>query len=187
MALGNNLKKTFVSAQESRVDTKPLAKKLEEINTPAVVVAEEGSKKKNMIVVFELEGEFFGLPVEFAKEVVKAGRVSSVPQSQPYILGVSNIRGEVLAILDLRLLLGLDQSSKPAYPNLLVIKSNNRKMALGIHEVPKTWKIEEADVQSTVNMTWSDEDNQFIKGLLKRGDQMIMILNPEKIFESNRS
>lgn len=187
MALGNNLKKTTVSPPDTPVQIKTLPKKQADTITSVALLAEADSKKKNMIVVFELGGEFFGLPVEFAKEVVKAGRVSTVPQTQPYILGVSNIRGEVLAILDLRLLLGLDQSAKPNYPNLLVIKWNNRKMALAIQDVPKTWKIEDADIQSTGNMTWSDEDNQLIKGLLKRGDQMIMILNPEKIFESNRS
>lgn len=181
MALGTNLKKSPVIPEPQPVVVESPEPKQPERPIPPEPLEVH---KKNMLVVFNLEDEFFGLPVEYAKEVVRAVKVSRVPQTPNYVLGVSNIRGEVLAVIDLRLLLGLDQAVKPDYTNLLVVKWKNKKLALGINDVPKTWALEESEIQNTSNMTWSEDENQLVKGLLKRDESMVMILDLERIFES---
>src|SRR4026207_1038895 len=59
------------------------------------------------LITFRLDGEEFGLPVETVREVNRVGDITRVPQSPPHIRGVTNLRGRILPVVEIRSRLGL--------------------------------------------------------------------------------
>ena len=86
-------------------------------------------------VVIRLGGERFGLPTEAAREVLRAPRLVRVPRVAEHIHGVINLRGQVVAVTDLRPLLGLPGRNLPANGRLVVVEAVGVTTALLAEEV----------------------------------------------------
>ena len=74
-----------------------------------VAEIQTGEKKENAVLIdfkmvtFSLAGKDYGIDIMYIKEIAKAGRFTYVPNVLPFVLGVYNLRGEIIPILDLRL------------------------------------------------------------------------------------
>jgi purine-binding chemotaxis protein CheW len=78
-------------------------------------------------------GEHYAIPVASVLEVAEYGEVSTVPGAPPAILGVRNLRGQVLPIVDLASTLGLQEESDPE--RILVAEDDGRLAGLAVTEV----------------------------------------------------
>jgi purine-binding chemotaxis protein CheW len=81
-------------------------------------------------VLFRLGGERFGVPSAAAREVLRVPRLVRVPRVPPQIRGVINLRGEIVAVTDLRPLLGLPGEEVPAGGQLVVVQAAGLTTAL---------------------------------------------------------
>jgi purine-binding chemotaxis protein CheW len=77
--------------------------------------------ESNAFLTFALGGEKFAIPVEHVQEVVEFGQVTKVPQAPAYMLGVINLRGRVLPLLDTKLKMGLPATVVTAKSRILVL------------------------------------------------------------------
>ena len=82
-----------------------------------------------------LAAEAYAIPVEHVREVADLGAVTPVPGSGPEVLGVRNLRGRILPVLDLGFLLGVPRAAPPG--RLLVAEAGDREAGFAINEV--TW------------------------------------------------
>jgi purine-binding chemotaxis protein CheW len=93
-------------------------------------------------VVFCLGGERFGLPSTVCREILRIPRLVRVPRVGEHILGVINLRGQIVAVTDLRSLLGLSGREVPAKGQLVVVEAAGLLTALlaekveGIQAIP---------------------------------------------------
>lgn len=93
-------------------------------------------------VVFRLGGERFGLPSAACREVLRLPRLVRVPRVGGHIPGVINLRGQIVAVTDLRPLLGLPAGELPARGQLVVVEAAGLLTALlaekveGIRAIP---------------------------------------------------
>lgn len=86
-------------------------------------------------VVIRLGGERFGLPASVAREVLRVPRLVRVPRVVAHIQGVINLRGQVVAVTDLRPLLGLPVQELPADGRLVVVEAAGLLTALVAEKV----------------------------------------------------
>jgi two-component system chemotaxis response regulator CheV len=77
--------------------------------------------------------EAYAMPVEFVREVFELGRVEAVPGARPEILGVRNVRGQIVPVADLAPLLGLARAVPPG--RLLLAEAGGRQAGLAVDEV----------------------------------------------------
>ena len=95
---------------------------------------EEGSEvvavETRDYVVFRLAGERFALPSTVAREVLRMPRLVRVPRVAGHIRGVINLRGQIVAVTDLRPLLGLSGEEMPAAGQLIVVEAAGLLTAL---------------------------------------------------------
>jgi purine-binding chemotaxis protein CheW len=77
--------------------------------------------------------ELYAVPVEHVLEVAELGDVTPVPGAPPAVLGVWNLRGQILPVLDLGGLLGLARSIEPR--RLVVVEAAGRRAGLAVDEV----------------------------------------------------
>jgi len=82
-----------------------------------------------LLLLFALGGESYGFPLERVREVVKPGPITPVPSLPEHILGVMNLRGEILPILDPKRLLGLGAGAPGPEGRIIVVKGPG--MAVG--------------------------------------------------------
>ncbi|BDD01857.1 chemotaxis protein CheW [Persicobacter psychrovividus] len=136
---------------------------------------------RSQLIVFKLGGEEYGLPIDQVKEVVLTPRLAPVPHTPEYILGAANIRGSVIAIMDLEHKFHLsDQIAnvKAQEHYSLVIENEKFKVGVLVKEVPNTLSIDSEDIDDSKEvLQFSSLKEECVRGIAKVGDRMIILLD----------
>lgn len=143
--------------------------------------ASQQSEDIMQIVVFKLGEEQYGLPIDFIKEVVATPKLIKVPLAPPHIVGIANIRGDILSIVDLEIRFGLGNTGQ-TNPYTLVLDHEQLKMGILVKNVPQTLNVTESEIDrnSPVLQTSGDE-TQYISGIIKTADTLIFLIDVAKI------
>ena len=164
------------------------------------------TKKSTMqqLIVFRLGGEEYGLAIEQVKEIVVTPHIARIPLMPAYVKGVANVRGNILAIIDLAEKFGLNgpQSSleidlaekfglnglQPSLEEeavksfILVMESDTLKMCILVREVPSTLSVTHDQIESSPALVHdSGGDNQSIKGIIRVDTRLIILIDIYKI------
>jgi purine-binding chemotaxis protein CheW len=153
---------------------------------------EHVSKGANLqLIVFKLAGEEYAMLIDQIKEVVLTPKIAKVPLTPKYIKGVANIRGNILAIIDLVERFSLETSiaaeSQPTPMFTLVVESSEYKMGILVKDVPNTLSVYEADIDvspSIINDN-SGIDANYINGIVKSGSRMIVLIDVHKVINKD--
>lgn len=152
--------------------------KAEDINQQ-VITSEEVSTKRIQIIVFRLGNEEYALEIDLVKEVVPTPNITRVPLLPNYILGVANIRGKILAVLDLATKFGIGNTIEELNKDAsfsLVIESEVHQMAVLAHQIPDTLSINESDIDDSPNII-KEFEKKYIRGVIKFGERLIILLD----------
>ncbi|MBF0240549.1 MAG: chemotaxis protein CheW [SAR324 cluster bacterium] len=132
-----------------------------------------------------MDDEIFALDIGSIREVLEFESVTRVPQTPDYMKGVINLRGSVVPVVDLKLKLGMTRTEKTINTCIIIVEITleGDHLLLGaiadsVQEVLELSEIEAAPKIGTRLNT------DFIDGMGKHGDNFIIILNINKIFDS---
>lgn len=137
-------------------------------------------EEREVLVVFPLGKEKYAISIDKVKEVVKLPPIAPIPQSAEYILGVSNIRGNVIAITDLAKRLGLEYETEAdlATAFVVVLKDSIVHAGMIVSEVPNTVIVNKSQINTSAavikNLSAAD---QFIKGIVKVEGEMVILID----------
>ena len=136
-------------------------------------------------VVFYLGASSFALPIENVLEMGTAPRVTPVPGVAHFVRGVTNLRGEVLSVLDLRGLLGLDRSANAFQERMLVVRSGDEDStaAFMVDRVRGLTRLAEKSVVAP-GAGVDDGMTRFLRGVCEHEDRLLNVLDARKVFES---
>ena len=139
------------------------------------------------VVVFKLGSEEYGMQIDHIKEVVITPSITKMPQSPKYIKGVANVRGNVIAVLDLEERFNLERGASPKGNGYtLVVESEELKMGLLVSEVPNTITVNASDVDTTIGIVGdSTIDGNYIKGIIKTGKRLIILVDIFKVVDQD--
>lgn len=142
--------------------------------------------KTTQIIVFKLGEEEYGLQIDQIKEVVLTPNITRIPLTSKHIKGVANVRGNILAIIDLEERFGLKsetETSSITKPNFtLVVESEDFKMGILVREVPNTLAISEKDIDVSPNIIQdASQEKNYIKGIVKKQNRLIILIDVFKI------
>jgi purine-binding chemotaxis protein CheW len=131
-------------------------------------------------VLFELAGERYGLPVTAVQEILRVGTITRVPHAPAPVRGITNLRGRVLAVVDLRVRLGLPPADPDVHSRILVVESRRRTLSLLVdaaHQVvkliPSALEPPPADVMT--------ERSHYLLGVYHLEDQLIIALDVDRV------
>jgi purine-binding chemotaxis protein CheW len=142
------------------------------------------------IVVFRLGSEEFGLHIDQIKEVVITPTITRMPQMPSFIKGVANIRGSIIAILDLNEKFNLNKAETIDLSTktfTLVIESEEYKMGLLVKEVPNTLSISPAEIEDSIFTGDSGEGKSYVKGIVKLDKRLIIMIDVFKVFSEQEA
>jgi purine-binding chemotaxis protein CheW len=141
------------------------------------------------IVVFKLGQEEYGLNIDQIKEVVTTPTITRMPQTPAFVRGVANIRGNVIAILDLEEKFSLERSNN-GYEGTnftLVIESDYYKMGILVREVPNTLSISSASIEESVFTGDHQLDQSYITGIAKLEKRLIIMIDIFKVINDQEA
>lgn len=146
------------------------------------------AEKKNtsQFVGFQIDGQQYAFRIEQIQEIVILGQVTQTPQVADYVEGVSNLRGAIIPIINLRKLFGLAPKPTDADTRTIVVNVGERIMGCTVDMVSPVIRIPEENIQpapETVTANGAD----YISGFAKLGERLVIVLdidellNPEKL------
>lgn len=141
--------------------------------------------KNNQLIVFRLGDEEFGLMIDQIKEVVITPPITKVPLSPSYIKGVANIRGNIIAIIDMEERFGFkkdEEGSRDKSNFTLVVESEDLKMGILSREVPNTLAVPTESIEQSPNIiSEQSSEKNYIKGIVKINNRLIILVDIYKI------
>jgi purine-binding chemotaxis protein CheW len=141
------------------------------------------------IVVFRLGHEEYGMPIDHIKEVVITPAITRMPQTPSFVRGVANIRGNIIAILDLEEKFGLrsNAESEASGSNFtLVIESEEYKMGILVREVPNTLSVAVSSIENAI-FTGDQSEQAYITGIVKLDKRLIIMIDIFKVIADQES
>lgn len=154
---------------------------IEDVKQESYVDTAKDKGEPLQLIVFKLSNEEYALQIDQIKEVVLTPRIAKVPQTPSYLKGVANIRGNVIAIIDLeqKFNLSSDREIEEGNSNYtLVLESDEYKVGILVKEVPNTLTVDASEIDSSASVIqFSSLNDNCIDGIVKIDDRMIIQVN----------
>ncbi len=133
------------------------------------------------LVGFMVGDEEFAVPILDIQEIIKPIEYTRVPKTPDYVLGVFNLRGSVLPLIDLRMKFGLSRSKESEETRYMVIKHNDDVAGFVIDRLTQAMRIPEKNIDPAPETIHDDQN--FIYGVGKQEDKLVSILNVENLLK----
>jgi purine-binding chemotaxis protein CheW len=129
------------------------------------------------IVNFTIGEVNYGVPVEQVREVRDMQTVTPVPGSPPFVEGVTNLRGQIITVMDLRKRLGLPEKEGPG-EKIIIIDLGKQAIGVVVDSVTEVSTIREPDIEKNAEVTTTLDES--ILGVGKQGNRLTIILDIAK-------
>jgi purine-binding chemotaxis protein CheW len=138
-------------------------------------------------LTFQLGEEVFALGVSNVREILEFTTVTKVPKTPEFMRGVINLRGSVVPVLDMRLKFGLTRTEKTVDTCIIVVEvsfeEENTIIGALVDSVQEVFDLEPDQIEPAPKIG-TQLKTEFIKGMGKRDDHFIILLNIDKVFTS---
>lgn len=150
-------------------------------------MSEQIGTEASQFLTFKLDGETFALDIAKVREVLDFTTVTKVPQTPEFMRGVINLRGNVVPVVDLRLKFGLPKTEKTVNTCIIIteIEVDNETVIVGAmaDSVQEVLDLEPDQIEPPPKIG-TKLNIDFIRGMGKRGDEFIIILEIDSVFSA---
>jgi purine-binding chemotaxis protein CheW len=166
--------KNLLYKRKRKKKEKPMAKKEEaKAKVPEI-----------QLVIFRLRDEEFGVAISEVREIVRMMDITRIPEAPGFIEGVINLRGQVIAVIDLARQFGLASQAKfPKTARIVVIEVQEKTVGLIVDEVPEVLRISQDNIEPTPEVIETEIHKDYLKGVGKLEDRLIILLDLEKVLK----
>ena len=135
------------------------------------------------LVTFMLGAEEYGVPISQIQEIDRLAKITKVPKAAAFIEGITNLRGEVIPVLDTRKRFDLEVKPSDDRTRIIIVDLGGVKTGLVVDSVREVLNLARKDIAPPPEAIGSGIDQQFISGIGKvdAGKRMIVLLDVERI------
>ncbi len=131
-------------------------------------------------VTFSLENETYGIDVMQIREVIRGAEISPIPGAPHYVLGIINLRGNVVAIIDTRSRFGLPSREMDDASRILILEAGDYVVGFLVDGVSEVAELRNELVESAPD-TGSGEASKFISGLYNREEGLLILIDANRL------
>ena len=131
-------------------------------------------------VTFRLENESYGINVMQVQEVLRYTEIAPVPGAPPYVLGIINLRGNVVTVIDTRQRFGLPTSDTTDQTRIVIIEAENQVVGILVDAVAEVVDLRQSEIETTPNVG-NEESAKFIQGVCHKNDELLILVDLEKL------
>jgi purine-binding chemotaxis protein CheW len=136
------------------------------------------------LVIFTLGKELYGVTIHSVESIIKLQAITIVPRTASYILGVTNLRGTVVPVLDLRKRFNLPTCENTPNTRIVIINAEGSKVGIVVDEVTEVLKVSRGSIQPPPSLSTTVE-SAFINGIARINNRLVILLDLEKVLASS--
>ena len=131
-------------------------------------------------VTYYLQDEIYGINVIQVQEVLRITEITPVPGSPDYVLGIINLRGSVVTVIDTRRRFSLPPKESDDLTRIIIVEINGVVIGMLVDSVAEVVYLHQSDIDSppTIN---SDDSSRFIQGVVNREDSLLILIDVNKL------
>jgi purine-binding chemotaxis protein CheW len=134
-------------------------------------------------LIFKIGDGDYGLDLIKAREIIKLPKITTVPNSKEYVMGVINLRGQIIPVINLMKILGLEKElvmDNKDDKRIIVVNLGQTLVGLFVYKVTEVVRIDQEKIERVAE-TKRSINQEYIQGICNLNNQLIVILNLEKL------
>jgi len=131
-------------------------------------------------VTFKLCGEIYGINVMQVQEVLRYTEIAAVPGAPLYVLGIINLRGNVVTIIDTRHRFGLEPAEITDNTRIVVIESDKHIVGIMVDSVAEVVYLRQSEIETPPSVG-KDDSAKFIQGVCNKQDELLILIDLDKL------
>ena len=142
--------------------------------------AEAASESGVQLVTFRLAEETYGINVMHVQEVLRITEIAPVPGAPSYVLGIINLRGNVVTVIDTRSRFGLMGAETDDSSRIVIIESDDQVVGILVDSVAEVVELNLSDIDSAPNVG-NDESSRYIQGVANLENGLLIVVDLNKL------
>ncbi len=143
-------------------------------------IEESGDDPIIQLVTFRLQDETYGINVMHVQEVLRITEIAPVPGAPDYVLGIINLRGNVVTVIDTRLRFGLPDGEPTDSSRIVIIESDKQVVGIMVDAVAEVVELKESQIDSAPNVG-NDESSRYIQGIATMEKGLLIVVDLQKL------
>ena len=132
-------------------------------------------------VTFHLGDEKYGINVAMVREVLKNTDIAPVPGAPYYVLGIINLRGNVVTVIDTRTRFALPPHEADDNTRIVIIEREGSVVGMVVDSVSEVATLRASEIEFAPNVG-NDESAKYIQGVSNQEDELLILIDLEKLF-----
>ncbi|RYV02611.1 chemotaxis protein CheW [Shewanella sp. OPT22] len=131
-------------------------------------------------VTFRLDNETYGINVMQVQEVLRYSEIAPVPGAPHYVLGIINLRGNVVTVIDTRARFGLPSAEVDDATRIVIIEAEKQVIGILVDSVAEVVYLKGSEIDNAPNVG-TEESAKFIQGVSNRGEELLILVDLDKL------
>jgi len=136
--------------------------------------------KELQIVGFQVGAETFGLPIAAVREIIRVPEITAVPNVPDHIVGVINLRGKIVPVIDLPKRFGAASRAGSAKNRIVVVEMDGRWVGLIVHSATEVLRLPQSKIENPQDV-FPDSSLDYVSGVGKLNGRLVILLDLQKI------
>ncbi len=144
------------------------------------------SKKGELLqyLTFKLLDETYGINVMQIKEVLRYSEIAPVPGAQSYVLGIVNLRGNVVTVIDTRVRFSLPECTISDDTRIIIIEHDGEQIGMLVDAVKEVFYLYQGEIEQSPSVG-NDEALMFIQGVYQKDEELVILLDLNKMIDAD--
>jgi purine-binding chemotaxis protein CheW len=135
-------------------------------------------------VTFKLNSETYGINVMQVQEVLRYSEIAPVPGAPTYVLGIINLRGNVVTVIDTRQRFGLEASDITDNTRIVIIEAEKQVIGILVDSVAEVVYLKASDIDEAPNVG-NDDSARFIQGVSNREGELLILVDLNQLLSDD--
>ncbi|MCY6959540.1 MULTISPECIES: chemotaxis protein CheW [Clostridium] len=128
------------------------------------------------VVIFRLGDEQFAVETAKVQGINDIMEITRVPKAPAHIKGLINLRGNVISLLNINLLLGIQKLDDVEQNNIIILNMEDEHVGITVDEVDEVLEIEESVLEKV-----EDNKKPYVKGIINFKDRVVSLIDIDKL------
>lgn len=137
-------------------------------------------EKLVQFVVFSLGDEEFGVDIEQVSEIVRIGKFAPIPDAPDFISGLTNVRGSIIAVIDLKRRFALREEKGAPGKHIIITREQKNLLGMLVDEVTEVLRVVQKEIKPVPGMT-TVIHKKYMNGVITVGKRMIILLDLKSV------
>jgi len=143
--------------------------------------AEQENDPITQWVTFFLENEKYGIQVMQVQEVLRLSDIAPVPGAPDYVMGIINLRGNVVTVIDSRKRFRLPEKESDDSTRIVIIETESEQVVgILVDSVAEVAELRSSEIESAPNLG-NDDSSKFIQGVCNKDDELLILVDVDRL------